>query len=460
MHLQATKAPTISSHIAGEGPPGMKAKKKPEAASVTRPESDAVIPEREKAVVRLHRAWLFVLAALILIPWLIAAGIYLRRPAGAATLEPAQPLTGVPSTLATPGPWGQLTITPIVISPPLEYIPAEWGRNRDPLAWFFPGASLEVMEAALSASGLSLEQVQRLRVTARPDPRTKGLVVLPDPAMIRALPPETRARLYLELGKTILNFDQANAFRFYGPSTQAWLDGSSISPETRQLIEPMIYRDGDFMLFADWKIVRPRIKDSEEAQRLLKVLMRQSTVIVKLSVAKDGDIAGLAAYWGHGGRRTDLRPLLESVAGQGADHSIDIVHMLPTFARNHLYRYQRQTWADFDKPLLTNCLWSALNFFNVRPDDRFLDVNVALNTLRRDYFIVENGFQLGDVVGFFDSNGELFHVASYLADGLVLSKNGFSPMAPWAITTVDQLKDYYRLRSPNPQVIYHRRNDL
>jgi hypothetical protein len=316
------------------------------------------------------------------------------------------------------------------------------------------------MEAILSGAGLSLDQIQNLRVTARPDPRNNGFTVSPDPLMVRSLSRETRRRLYLELSKTDLNFDQVNAFRFHGSSTNSWFNASSIAPETRQLVEPLVYRDGETLLFADLRIVRRHIEDPQEVQRLLKVLMRQSTVLVKLSVTSDSDIAGLAEYWGRGGRRTDLRPLLESVAGQGMDHSIDIAHVLPTFARNQLYRYPRQTWADFNKPLLANCLWSALNFFNQRPDDRFLDVNVALNSLRREYYIVESDFQLGDVVGFFDEQGNLFHVASYLADGLVFSKNGFTPMAPWAITTVDQLKGYYRLRSGNPHVIYHRRNDL
>lgn len=437
----------------------MKTQKRPEAADAAKAQPGATIPEHEKSVVRLHRAWLFALAALIIIPWLIVGAIYTWRSAGAAAPEPVVPAGGTSST-ATPGPWGRLSITPLVISPPMEYVPADWGKDGGPLEWYFPGAPLGSVEAFLSASGLTLEQIQRLRLTARADARIQGFVLSPDPDLVRNLSRETRARLYLEMGETDLNFDQANAFRFRGDSTEAWFKGSSISPATRQLVEPLIYRDGEFLLFADMKVVRPLLQDKQELQRLVKVLMRQSTVMVKLKVDKESDIAALAEYWGRGGRRTDLRPLLESVAGQGEGHSIDIAHVLPMFARNHLYRYPRLTWADFEKPLLTNCLWSALNFFSQQPDDRLLDVNVALRTLRRDYYIVQHDYQLGDVVGFFDSNGNLFHVASYLADGLVFSKNGITPMSPWAITTVDELKNFYRQRSPNPQVIYHRRNDL
>ena len=226
----------------------------------------------------------------------------------------------------------------------------------------------------------------------------------------------------------------------------------------RALLEPLIYRDGDFLHFADSQWIRAQVGDPEELRRMAKVLLRQRTVLVRLRIDDASEVERLAEYWGRGGRRTDLRPLLESVAGTGEDRSIDIIHLLPAFARDHLYRYPRITTGDLDKGLLANCLWSALNFFAVVPDDRFTDVNAALTSLRNDYYVVQTDAQLGDVVAFLDEDGDLFHVAVQVADGLVFSKNGTSPMAPWAFQTVDQLKGYYRARSANPRLIYHRRN--
>jgi hypothetical protein len=414
---------------------------------------------QKKPTVTLHAAWPIVLAVLVVVPWLVVGAIYIRRPAEPAR-EPSPPAIESPRRSAAPGPWGQLSVTPIVISPPLEYVAADWGRDAGPDEWRFPGTTVEVMEAFLSASGLSPDEVRRLRATARPDAGTNGLIVTPGPEIVLGLAPEVRARLYLELAKTPLNFDQANPFRFHGSSTEAWLGSPLISPRTRQLVEPLIYRDGEFLLFSDPEVIRSQVGDLEELRRLAKVLLRQATVLVKLTVTDDSKIDELAEYWGRGGRRTDLRPLLESVSTSAGDHSIDIVHLLPTFARNHLYRYPRLTTADLDKPLLANCLWSSLNFFSARPDDRFLDVSVALNALRRDYYVVEHGFQLGDVVAFLDNRGNIFHVATYLADGLVFNKSGVSPVAPWAVTTIDQLKGYYRSRSSDPRLIVHRRNDL
>jgi hypothetical protein len=47
-------------------------------------------------------------------------------------------------------------------------------------------------------------------------------------------------------------------------------------------------------------------------------------------------------------------------------------------------------------------------------------------------------------------------VGVYLADTLVFSKNGTSPVAPWAIQTVQQITSYYGVRSAAPRLIYHR----
>lgn len=394
-----------------------------------------------------------VVAALTLLAWKPQPAQQTKEEGAAHGRQAAAP--AIP-----PGPWGKLTATSILISPPLEYVAADWGRPESADQWYFPGASSQIVDAFLMTAGLSPQQVQRLAPAAKADARIRGTVIRPPAELLRSLSPETRARLYLELGKSGLNFDQANAFRFAGSSPNEWFAASSISAETRRAVEPLIYRDGDFMLFSDAAVVRSEIQDVEELRRLAKTLLRQRTVLVKLTIEGEDQLQSLADYWGRGGRRTDLFPLLDSVYHSVPDRSIDIVHLLPTFARNNLYRYPRLTAADLDKPILANCLWSSLNFFSAHPDARYLDVKTALATLKNDYFIVETNFQLGDVVALLDANGNLFHVANYLAGGLVLSKNGTSPVAPWAITTIEELKGYYHSRSSNPRVLVHRRNDL
>lgn len=296
--------------------------------------------------------------------------------------------------------------------------------------------------------------------SARPDTATNGLTLFPDAALVRGLSRDVRLRLYTQLAKSRLNRAQAEAYRFLGTAPGDWFTGSPVSAATRAIVEPLIYRDGPFLYFADLESVRSEITDETEWRLLRKALMRSSTLLVRLAVEVPAEVNALSQYWGAHGRRLDIRPLLESVAGAAPDRSIDVIHLLPALARNHLYRYPKLTAADLDKPLLANCLWSALNFFELEPSDRFLDVDTALGTLKRDYYVIEDAFQLGDIVAFLDDNGVVFHAAVYLADGLAFTKNGTSPLAPWTIMSIENIRAFYNVRSANTRLIYHRRKDL
>jgi len=418
--------------------------------------SDDSKPARSPVTyVAVPRPWLIALIVILILPWLGVAAFWLRpaRRAGVVTGNAA------PATKAHAGKWGELTLVPIVLSPPMELVLTDWGFLRRP-TWFFPGANAETVAQALQAIGVSSADIGRLRAEARFDPRISGVILTPDPVWVRALAPEIRARIYHILAKNDLNVDQAQAFRYPGASLDAWLDSSLISMHTRQLVEPLVYRDGDYMLFSDIELVRKEIGSDDELRRLSKTLFRQPTVIARLAVDRAADLDALDEYWGRKGRRTEIRPLLESIAGGGEDRFIDVIHLLPPFAQNHLYCYPELSVADLSKPAVANCLWSSLNFFQPKPDNRFLDTVFALKTLKEDYFIVENDFELGDIVAFLDEQGNIFHAAVYIADDLVFSKNGFSAMAPWTLTSINDLKGYYQRRSETPRIIVHRRKDI
>ena len=413
--------------------------------------------ETERRVVAVPRGWLVALPVLIVLPWLIVAGMYWRA---APPADSDAPIAAGPTTSRPTKASGTLQVSPIIVSPPLEYVSEEWGRPPDEGLWFFPDITAEALDTFLSSSGLAPDQIARIKANAHLEPRIRGIIVRRDDAIVRSMSPEARATLYRKLGQASLNFDQANAFKFYGASASDWLKGSPLSAETRALIEPLIYKDGDFLHFADARLAHQVITDKEELRKLAKVLLRQSTMMVRLNVASADSVPELAAYWGRGGRSLDIRPLLESVAGMGEDRSIDIVHLLPSFARNRLYRYPQPSTADESQPLLANCLWSALNFFAASPNDRFLNVEVALQALREDYYVVQGEYQLGDIIGFIDAEGDLFHVAVHIADDLVFTKNGTSPVTPWTIMPLERVVGFYHLKAEDPRLIYHRRKDF
>jgi hypothetical protein len=401
------------------------------------------------------RPWIIALMAVLIVTWFGIAAIWLR----AVNHSSPEVENAAPAMETHTGKWGNIKQVPIVISPPMELVFTDWGLMRKP-TWFFPGVNVGMVAQLLRSAGISADDAERVRAGSRPDSRIAGVVFEPDPAWVRALPAETRTRIYRLLARSVLNVDQTQAFRFRGENPEAWLGSALISSHTRQLVEPLIYRDGSYMLFSDIELIRAEIGSEDELRRLGKALSRQPTVIAQLSVNRPEDVDSLVEYWGRGGRRTEIRPLIESIAKGGADRSIDVIHLLPSFAQNHLYCYPKLSAADIDRPTVVNCLWTSLNFFSQHSDDRFLDAAVSIKTLKEDYFIVETDFELGDIFAFLDEKGDIFHAAVFIADDLVFSKNGISAMAPWTLTSIDDVKGYYRWRSENPRLIVHRRKNF
>jgi len=409
--------------------------------------------------VSLSRRWLAGLAVLVVVPWLIAAALFLPgRKAGERGSGPvhAGDEPPAPAVAGGAGPWGQIVTRSIVISPPLEYIPEDVPAPER-IEWYFPGASRDEVARLLEAVGVPPGDAERIQATLRDEPRLRGVVAAAPRELILGLDAEVRARLYLLLAAHPLNDRHRNAPRFRGDSVDEWLGQARIAPETLALVRPLVYRNEGFLLFADIDLVQPRIGDHTELRRLYKALLRESTLLLELRIPPGANADQLAAYWGIGGRRTDVRPLLESVAASGG--SIDVVHLLPIFAREWLYRYPRVTLADLEKPALANCFWTALNFFEAKADDRFLQLDAALATLKRDYYIVHDGFQIGDLVFLTAEDGSFYHAAAYVADGILFGKNGNSPLAPWMFVRLEHVKGYYP-EHPGGRPVFYRRKGL
>jgi hypothetical protein len=435
----------------------------------TEPTTHATSRDREPVTsfVPTLRRWLIALAALVTLPWLIVGGALLGpQRLGITSAEPEPMLDAPPGRI---GPWGRLVTTPITISPPLDYIPTDLDAGT-PLEWSFPNVTASELERLLVSVGVSQPDAAYLRGTMKTTPALNAVVVSPTPELVMRLSPEARARIYVALGRLgayvnnrTINRAQATAYRFSGTSPQTWL-GPLLSPDTTSLVEPLIYRNGAFLYFADLDLVRGRIPNPAEFQLLVKRLLRQRTVLVRLILDDHASVSDVGEYWGRGGRKTDLLPLLESVEeGAGAASArIDVVHLLPGIARQYLYRYPRPTLRDVGQSPLTNCLWTAFNFFEEVPeqlDQRYLDPEYGRKRLNAEYFVVYDNLQLGDIAAFWDEQGRLVHVAVHVADGLFFTKNGSSELAPWTILPLSELDGHFVEYAHAWRVTYHRSKD-
>ncbi|MCO6457781.1 MAG: hypothetical protein J5I93_20950 [Pirellulaceae bacterium] len=349
--------------------------------------------------------------------------------------------------------WGELHCVRIVIAPPLEFVGDVAAADQSP-RWYLDGSTLEDVERLLHRAELPDDQLRQLLATAEPVPALNGICLSPSPDRILSLGSAARGAIYHRLSQCVSNGPQVNAFRFLGESLPEWIGASGLQPATVELIEPLVYRHGPFLFFADLPLVLPRIRESAERTLLLKALAGEVTMLMRLRVGPWSDIERLVSYWSHGGRNKDFRPILESLARCAGGESLDVVHLLPPFARRLLYTYPRPPRGPGDT--LKDCHWTSLNFFNELPDNRFLDLEFVVRTIEQDYYRIYHGAAFGDLVIFCTPHGEVFHSAIHVADEVAFTKQGATTSRPWMLMRIEHLR-YFYARSEPVEIRYYRR---
>lgn len=358
---------------------------------------------------------------------------------------------------ANPGPWGDLEYTRIVIEPPDEFLFADY-RFRDHAEWQFPGYNPKELDALWVAAGLDAGQMATLRDPAVLTRTFKGCTVRVPASLLRALSPASRSHLYNILATLPGNVLHEVPFRFRADMVDEWLDEPELPPAALAEVRRLLYRRGNSMLFSDPDLVLAMLPDAAARVRLVKMLSRKSALLVRVRVGPGTDVAAVTRYWSRGGRRKDVEPLLRSLARHPDGIALDIAHLLPRFARGHLYTFPPRT-----EPIDTSrdCHWTSLNFFRDEPDQRFSDLRVVLDTLSRDYVRVRPSSprQFGDVLLCTRPNGDIVHSCVYVADDIVFTKNGYSYQMPWSLNTINDMLAAYPDEAALEINVFRRRVD-
>ncbi len=394
--------------------------------------------------VRLLRIWVIVLTAGVL-AGAVSVWRAVRNPAGVlappVAAGPAAP-SDVPAgtTRGAIGPWGQLQYTRIIIAPPIEFI-EEAGLDIPPDQWVFSGIPYAELAAFLDTVPLTDEQRKLLLDRTEPLAGGGGFVTAPGADLVRSMSLDARRALYAKLSTYPQN-ERRGSFRFQGESLEEWFSGAPLQLATVEAVRPYVFRIGGFLFFRDLRTVLPSVPDEGERMRLVKALSRESTLLVKLVIPDDADIDRLVQYWGDRGRAKDVEPLLESVRAAAGERTIDVVHLLPPFARRRLYTYPLPS----QEPASArrDCHWTAMNFFREAPDDAFTDLAHVGRTITEEYYDISSNPRYGDLVIFESEKGHVFfHSAVYIADGVIFTKNGARVSNPWMFMRIADMKDYY-----------------
>jgi hypothetical protein len=195
-----------------------------------------------------------------------------------------------------------------------------------------------------------------------------------------------------------------------------------------------------------------RISTVAERRRLMKTLSRTSALLMKIRVRPDSDPVALADYWANGRRAKDVQALIESLTKVPGSASLDVAHLLPSFARKRLNTFPVPATDDTRPPL--NCYWTSLNFFNDPPDDRYLDDPAWKEALDKNFTHAAEA-TLGDIMFLVRPNGLPVHAVVYIADDVVFTKNGYSDRQPWILMKWEDMIAGYPEREKLSVVIFH-----
>jgi len=350
------------------------------------------------------------------------------------------------------GPWGQLQYRRIAISMPDDYAPGEF--EVEPITWGFEGYSTEQVDEVFRGASLTQEQLRTLE-TGGADVSPRGVIVAPPPGLVEALSPVSRAHIYSALARSSFNPAMQTPEIFDPELLDERLESSGLPAETLQLFRKLLYPRGSRLLFSDTALVLPALTTPQERKRFHKMVHRKVTFLVQLIVDETSDIDELVAYWDYPGRAKGLRVLLESLARVPGGAELDIAHVLPPFARERLYTFPNPATTPVEQR--RDCLWTSMNFFNETPDDKFTVSAYDQEVIARDYDRVETP-RFGDLAMLMAHDERFVHMAVYLADDLVFTKNGSSMWQPWMLMTLPELVTFYSIRQPDPlQVRYMRR---
>lgn len=333
-----------------------------------------------------------------------------------------------------PGPWGELRCQRSVIEVPEEYLGLRsW--ETEPVRWVFRDYSEATLKQFLEQLGCSPAEARGLGDASRWSVTAESITIQPRLETVLALTPAIRGRLYTELARFEENVTQQQPFHW--PVKTDLFAGSPVSTESRAIFQKLSYQRGKFRLFSDWQALLRALPDDAQRVAVGQALMGRFVLFASVHVTPQTDVEGLIRYWGRGGYAKDIRPLLEAAARLPQGMDVSLANLLPPQFRSRMNTFP------FTAPdTQLNCHWTTFNFFRDEPEPP-AGVRFWREKLKADYIPLADAPRYGDVLMLLKPDNSLVHSCVYLADNIVYTKNGGSPFAPWQLSTLPDLLDFY-----------------
>ena len=401
--------------------------------------------------------------------WVVGTVILL----GSAELDGAADSYGRPSPvtsasarswLSEPGPWGTMRVSVLRLVPPDPLLAKVTFKSEG--EWIFLRMSWAEIDGFLSRAQLTPAQLVPLLQSEnrRESEDGKSRIIRVTDELRWGLGPESRRIIYDELASFEPNV--THALPLLAPTPER-LARANLQPAVLDALRQLTFYRGPRACIVDADLIAALITDPAEMMRFKRVMLSYPSLSVELTRASLARREEVNQYWSKPGGKP-VTGLLRAFDRSPELETLDLIHLLPPLPRKVLHTFPDGGFA----PLQANCFWMSLNFFNPVPDLRYLPgaddfgqaVSEAMQALQRDYVPVRPPFRFGDVIALFsdsETSRELVHMVVYIADNIVLTKNGRVPTSPFVLMTFGDIeKTYpwpmplnvrgYRLRSVAP----------
>lgn len=347
--------------------------------------------------------------------------------------------------LAKAEPWGRIEAFVLPFANP-GGVYVDSAPRLQPTTWLFENATESSVVRFLESCDLPRLHKRVLLDKKYWTVSSNGCTISPPNQLLWFLAPHSREQLYTVLGKWAANYPQAFPFRFSDQRFEVRFQHSGLLPGKINLIKGLTYRKRGELCFSDLKAAEDLLEPAE-FQSLLEALYAIPAYALRLHVEPDSDVAGLAKYWGKGGREKRIAPLLQALAKVPGGESINVTSLLPLFARLRLYTYP-DAWKD-ETVRNQDCFFSALNFFNETEDTNFLNPTYIQEVLDSEYASISDNPSFGDLMVLMNSDAQPIHVCVFIAEDFVFTKNGVNPGQPWVLMKLpDILATYFDPKKP------------
>jgi len=350
---------------------------------------------------------------------------------------------------ANPGPWGELIVSNIYLEAPDSVI--EVVGKPDPVPrWNFPGASPSIVKDILVQSGVELALVERLTSADQLKASGTEVIVYPKLEDLLKIKGVVRDKLYTQISKYPQNDYYTDPVFILSGDVEEWLSEASLNANQKDVVRQLVWHRGNALVFSNVGVLLGYAQSNDEIKNTLRTITRCMSLVVneKFPLKQDQREVFLR-YWIGNQPESPRMTFIKAISKENdINDTVDIMHFLPVIMREKLYTFP--SLKDGAKGRMPDCHWTSLNFFNLSPRDYYRNTSLAAIQLTQSYNQVSAPYQLGDVLCYVD-NGEGLHTCVYIADNIVLTKNGENILAPWVLLTIDHVSKIYK-RTPTTQI--------